>query len=42
MQLQLGSTGFCVPLQQHGVHVPIVNGDPVAIDSFELQRAFCT
>ena len=38
MQLQLGSTGLCV--QQHGVHVPIVNGDPVAVGCFELQRAF--
>ena len=27
-------------LQQHGVHVPIVKGDPFAIGSFELQRAF--
>ena len=40
MQLQSGSTGCSACLQQHGVHVPIVNGDPVAIGSFELQRAF--
>ena len=27
-------------LQQHGVHVPIVDGGPIAVGSFELQRAF--
>lgn len=26
-------------LQQHGVHVPIVNGNPIKVGSLELQRA---